>query len=574
MISTREPTRSAAPRCFVLPARQLWIALAHRVRAFQPDVVVLIARKMPRLLELLDLEFGPTALVLSDMAIPFSHAFIRGRRVAVVDDLVNVGSTLRHAADCIHACDASEVRFFALGKRAHSLVDERVECLNDEPLSPAHYAELAAGVPDGLRRLNKPYDLEFPIIPCRLLPPLRSSAQLMSILRDSPRTAAVHDVTPRPAIAGLTRITADLHSDQPGNFKVRLYINTNTQCCNLVPFAIPTDLDAPLPELSPLSQSILTHLTYALSTAPPAASLWDAEPRCRARMFVRSLELGTDFLESMGRWLVIDDSPFSMPDALLLFGPSCARLADADAATSSESPACQSRRQDSNDDSPFWTNIIENPQTALLKKIVESADCSLDVLGLITKAFNILADITGASDPAAYVLNWPYTKAEVSNRPYLRLRIGPTLSDLVRLVQQAAATANGSIVSVRNAVSAALDYLIDCGAVVPTFALHDGRLFRVYRRGENPFRDAAMDRLVFAWRATRQPLPLTRVAKICATLAFSSRLQEVAFPRAVERGTVAAMPNTCLDTDEAELTHYARDIGLLMDKSGVTRAEQ
>src|SRR6185437_16929228 len=120
-----------------------WRALADLVRRDHPDVVILIARKVPRLVELFNLNFGTRCLVVSDIAVPFCHTLIRGRRVAVVDDLVNVGTTLAHARDCVVACGARNVNFYALGKRDGSPVSDNVNCVFPDPLNSEQYEYLA-----------------------------------------------------------------------------------------------------------------------------------------------------------------------------------------------------------------------------------------------------------------------------------------------------------------------------------------------------------------------------------------------------------------------------------------------
>ena len=73
----------------------VWLALVDQVRSWRPDVVVLVARKMPRLAQALELDFG--APTLTDLAVPFADGAFAGARVAVVDDVVNVGSTFAAA---------------------------------------------------------------------------------------------------------------------------------------------------------------------------------------------------------------------------------------------------------------------------------------------------------------------------------------------------------------------------------------------------------------------------------------------------------------------------------------------
>lgn len=94
-----------------------WMGLAQLVQNSQPDVVVLIARKMPRLAELLGLRFGENCKVISDLAVPYSTDELAGARVAIVDDIVNVGTTMARANQASLAAGAIDTRMFALARR-------------------------------------------------------------------------------------------------------------------------------------------------------------------------------------------------------------------------------------------------------------------------------------------------------------------------------------------------------------------------------------------------------------------------------------------------------------------------
>src|SRR5947209_13726773 len=94
------PTTPPAPPPRRFP-HAAWRSLISRVRGFDPDVAVLIARKMPRLAECFGFSLGPRAIVVSDLAIPFVHGLLAGARVAVLDDVVNVGSTIHPAVRSI-----------------------------------------------------------------------------------------------------------------------------------------------------------------------------------------------------------------------------------------------------------------------------------------------------------------------------------------------------------------------------------------------------------------------------------------------------------------------------------------
>ena len=82
---------------------------------FRPAVVILIAKDAAR--RVVRTHFGPGCVIISDLAIPFTSRLLRGVRVAIVDDLVNVGTTIRRAAEMATACGGREIRLFAAGYR-------------------------------------------------------------------------------------------------------------------------------------------------------------------------------------------------------------------------------------------------------------------------------------------------------------------------------------------------------------------------------------------------------------------------------------------------------------------------
>ena len=157
-------------------------------------MVILIAQKMPRLAELLQLDFGPGCVVMSDLAIPFTSRLLCGARVAIVDDLVNVGTTIRRSAEMATACGAGEIRLFAAGYRRAMSVSENPHISMDlgDEFSDDAYSSIVDSLPQRLHQLAKPYDLEFPVIPCRLNPPYSNAVDVVNWLRSRFGEDAVH----------------------------------------------------------------------------------------------------------------------------------------------------------------------------------------------------------------------------------------------------------------------------------------------------------------------------------------------------------------------------------------------
>ena len=538
-------------------------------------MVVLIARKMPRLAELFRLSFGDRALVLSDLAIPFAHRFIAQQRVAIVDDVVNVGSTLQHAHDCVKACGAATIRLFALGtKNREKSENTPIEYSRFEPLSEKAYDDLVTEVPAAIRQLAKPYDLEFPIIHCRLAAPARSAYTLLEWLRDRYGPALVHDLTCRFDTSGLSRFTLDKHGSDEGNVKLRLYVDERQMACNLVPFAIPPNLQREIAIHSDRARSLLHVLEEALTSSPTKASLWPDEARCRARLFCRSLDLGLAALDDLGEVLVLDSAhAYSLHDAELLFGP-VIRSVDRHPVPTVRPDAPLAQTQATTvPGSPFLNKSREFAGGMFLERIRTAAG-STDAVSLFACIFDVVAELVGASDANKYSLDWPFSKEEVRKHRYLRLRVGPTFEDLVQIMGKLDAKAPHGALPLRNLVSMLLDFAIDAGAVVPTTAKYGDWLFRIYRKGETPLRDLATNRVLYAWRNYGKPMSLTRFSKLNTILAYSSELPQVMLPQALLRGNVASLQSTCVDEmGGAELSHYLRDTGRLESVSGGTNGD-
>lgn len=153
---------------------EAWQVLVNGVRDYSPDLVVLVARKMPRLVEALNLSLGD-AVCVSDHAIPFVHPNIKGARVAIVDDIWNVGTTMLRARDRVMLAAPREVRLFALAaKNADTAREFGVNLALPRSLPADRHRVLVDAVPRALRCVAKPYDVDFPIVPCTIRAPLSS----------------------------------------------------------------------------------------------------------------------------------------------------------------------------------------------------------------------------------------------------------------------------------------------------------------------------------------------------------------------------------------------------------------
>lgn len=554
-----------------------WRELAARVRAFRPDVVFLIARKVPRIYQLLQLDFGDGSLVVSDLALPYVYRFIRSSRVAIVDDVVNVGSTLRHAYGSVVACDAATVRMFALGKRSDdTIIRDHIEYVTESPLSSRQYRRLVEDVPRALSQLARPFDLEFPLLKCRLALPTLDGDRLAMRLRSTFGAQSVHHLPKDLTRTAIERITVDLDGPNGvhGNFKLRIYLNEDEGKCNVTPIAIPFN-----PKKATLShefaKSLLRKLEVAVEGLPNGACLWPDEPLWRAWLYSCSLDFGLAALEQFdGLFHGEREIPLSIEDAELLFGPSVkSMIRSAKMPTHGESVPCPSFSQIKKDQrSPFLEKCSLFASSDIIERVTNAA-ISRDPQAVFAGIFEVLAASVGASDVSKYALDWPYSKEEIQASPYRRLRIGPTFDDLVSLMERLQQHMPQIDMPIPNLVSSLLDRTIDSGSVVPTTANYDGVLFRIYRKGENSYRDEAADRVSFAWANYGEPLSLTRLAKVNAILSFAEDISDSLTPATLKRGNVGSLTASPLDLEGPEMGEYLRDIGRANEvKKGKGRA--
>ena len=546
-----------------------WQVLAEAVRDYNPDIVVLVARKTPGIVRLLELDFGP-ACVISDFAISYTHSIFSNSRVAIVDDLVNVGSTMENARNRVLGAGACEARLFAL-----AMCEEKATIVKDVFYSenspwPLEYAKsFAVQIPHALLFANKPYDFEFPIIPCTISMPYLTENDLFVKLKEIFGIGSIFDIThPYMRKKGLFRWSVILPQQDSSNFKLRFYVDINSRICNLVPFAI-SKLNHQyeggfqgLPvELSPFVDAFY----LSLNSLPKNVEVISGESIFRASLFLRSWVWGLNFLDSsLAEVLAVTDvARISLDDVQILFGSDIRRCFE----ESCISIVNDHRKVDNcsigSCSSPqsflsYCPDLINNPiiQTALSE--------GLGAFDLFISLFKALSDIVGAEDPRKYALSGPYTKEQISENPYLRLRIGLTFSDLLGLCDQIAQITGEYYLSSPCCISAMLDWAIDQGGVVPVVACYDGHLYRVYRKGERTPHDEGCRQKYFAISSYNEPISRTRMAKVFAIMAFSARIPDTVSPSALPRGNVGTFSaDSVLNDDNCDITRYFRDTGLI-----------
>ena len=162
-------------------------------------------------------------------------------------------------------------------------------------------------MPQALGFIAKPYDLEFPIIPCHFTPPFIENSQILAWLREEFGHKAVHAFSrPTASEFGLARFTVDVDNEPQENLKLRLYLDESARKCNLFPFALPNAL----PKDETLSsdtyfQKVFSGIAEGLRGMPPEAEIFPGESEYRLKVFLGSLSFGHAMLreESVTCWL-------------------------------------------------------------------------------------------------------------------------------------------------------------------------------------------------------------------------------------------------------------------------------
>lgn len=542
--------------------KALWDDLCAQIRDFNPDYVVLVARKMPRLVDAIRLDLGRSAICISDHAVPFVRSQLANSRVAIVDDLWNVGTTMLHVKGRVQRAEPRAVKMFALGaKDAASALAAGVCMAEVTSMGEARYEHFVSMVPNILRSVPKPYDADFPIARYALRAPFGTWEQCWAWLQLEFGAAAHASVDETLSQHPHARATVNLRSAYGWVLKVRLYFDFASGCCNVVPMALAPSL--PLEDVYPEGSQAKAVFAAASSTLGPLEKLSPKEDRRdalgRLGAFCDSLVFLDDAVGVLSGLLDRDsEEPFSIKDFAMQFGPTAAqRVRDTFAAGATPVSAEGKERFLKARTKPEQQQVAREPK--VIDAAVQKAKEGWPVELVFDALFKGLSKAVGAEKPSDYSLGDPLPGSEV----YKRLRIGFTYTELVDFLR----------VHVRPALvggmpeamtSALIDTFVDLGAVVPTITYSDDECLRVYRKGEaSPRWDTDLSRLALALSQLKgQEISRTRVSKVAAILALSSAGNNSGLRvSAAERGTVAVMGLSVVEP-AVEITTYLLRTGL------------
>lgn len=559
-------------------AQRAWQLMIAKIQEFRPDVVVLTARKMPRVVEGLQTYFGEHAIVISDLAIPFSSSCLANARVAVIDDVVNVGSTLEHIAKLVQRQSPAAIRFFSLAARTPKALKKSIDIFygHSAPLTETDYSSYVRTVPAVISHICKPYDLVFPVIQARYQIPFRSTVGIVDLLEQKYGKDSVQ-VIPTPYVNSPIRRVSLLFNteDELLHKKLRLIFNDQTQTCCIVPMVIPHCIEeSSMPVYLPWVIDLRNRLTASLNDL----SVYTSEPKSSILLFTTSLDwfLSSSSIEYFNQFLQFDTDPFSICDAKAVFGLQIERILKEMPSVNYKCTEHHLIREVVAHDipesigSPFLEGIqdeklAEDAVTLLRTKGIPISDAGIDCYGYLLALMGALSNLVGGEKPSEYKAVWPYSKEQIDRNPYLRLRIGPTFSDILSLISKMyklLSNLNSTPTHLADALSITLDALIDQGAIVPTFGNYNNKVYRVYRRGEGPGQDIC-DKVVFAIGTQEKPISVTRLAKVLATFSHSQKYHKFLKSSACTRGCIGGCHKTVLGSEPENIPTYLRNTGQL-----------
>lgn len=559
-------------------AQRAWQKMLAQIQEFRPDVVVLTARKMPRVVEVLRTHLGEHAIVISDLAIPFSSDCLADARVAILDDVVNVGSTLEHIAELVQQRSPSAIRLFSLAARTSNGVKTSREIIFGHPaeLTEKEYVSYVRTVPAVISHICKPYDLVFPVLQARYQIPFRSATDVVGFLERKFEVQNVRVIPTPYANSPIRRVSLLLSTEntQP-HIKLRLFFNDATGSCCIVPMVIPHCIEeGNMPVRLPWVLGVRNRLKEAL----PSESAVSSEALSSILLFTSSLDwfFSGEISDYFDSFLQFEKDPFSIPDAKAVFGLKVEGILAEMLPEMSNYKELVSPNETKTQDfaelgnSPFLENfqtdsLVENAVKILKQNGLPSSNHGIDCYGYLLALMEALSKLVGGERPNEYKAVWPYTLEEINKNPYLRLRIGPTFTDIVAIcarMYELMTNLHSTPVNLAKTLSVTLDALIDQGAIVPTFANYEGKIFRIYRRGEGPGQDVC-DKVLFAIATQDKPFSVTRIAKILATLSHSQEYHKLLESSARTRGLVGGVPKTVVGAEPDNIATYIRNTGQL-----------
>jgi len=488
-------------------------SFARSIRSEEPQYVVAMTRKAPRLLELCDLwgiDYG-NAEILTEKALVFiDESKLKGKTVFVIDDIVILGSTLGRLLKKHHYLQSASV--ICLSSNNKWFTPELVPNIKIKLKLSQHMASVFCNdLVQSIAYLNKPYDLDHPILYgnistqelsdlCKTMP-LDNSYEIsssfhrsigmrrFSFIPDSSITYSLTNTILRGGESCLSQIC-----------KCRLFFNEDTEKANLVPIQI---INAKVSDLLSgklsFSENFEGYNKFIFDIIPENGKEKDLA-RFTIFNYVFSYLTGIAFglRNANGKAAIIPSSPPSefldYRDLCYLFGSKASskiikgldslypKTVELFQAIKPAQPylmplTTYATREPDNKEEVFDSKALKllNKISPFLEKHLTTSEFLVDQLACIFEAMLYRIEIP-ARDRIARKKN---LVGELH-----RLAKGFSYQQLRKiLIDYGALNLNDPNIDVR--LSLAIDWLVDCGVIVPIYAEPDGNFGRTYRYGED-----------------------------------------------------------------------------------------
>lgn len=452
-----------------------WREFGRTLTAGAPDVIVAIARKMPRILEHTGLTGTSPCPIVSERALPWLLGDLpREDKLTFCDDVLNVGTTLAHHVNYVRGNGFKDVRVAVFARHQQNremharlgLVEPTTYVSND--FDTDYYHEFETALPLELATLGKPYDVDFPIIEVPLVSArARTGEEWFDLLQQ--HFNSVHDLTTsahrRAGVLVYTIISpyalTDMH-DSIVNAKLRLYVSRGT-LLRIVPMVIGPCAAADLASyrfLDPMLQEVWGQLTPRAALGAP----YDYEPLYALWLYLHSLDYARPFIANLELFTGRVKATLSFPDLCFLYGQPIARELQ-----------------------PRLERILETPRGSTPGTIaspgpVVKAELVQQIIDRLMADGEVQIPGADAFRAIMRLLDERITHSTGDREPaYERLRVGLPLSDIGRIVRTISSDRSSESYEY---ISFLLDYHIDIGAVVPVIEMIGDTFYRTYRPGE------------------------------------------------------------------------------------------
>lgn len=465
-----------------------WVTeFADVILKLDHDVLIFTARKAACLYDAMR-RVGLVAangVVVSDRVLDLNLDWLKGKSVALVDDVIITGSSLYRAKQTLLAAGVAQVDTYALAIDQDNWVEDLVHPDGPHLVLPATRAiNLCTQVVNALAVVPRPYNLDWPLIEnvgvrtshAHVLGAMSgwsTFATTNTVQHSAGVMARTHepDFVTRREFSALTGLPTEVLSLTKVRTYSRIAAHDPTRVLSTVVPVVAFD-DLTVREVDTIFHAIAEQFDKGNS-----AEFITPESRLRAIQFVLAARLGKLWLRDLDAMThMTPGEGLAHNQITLAFSPPAAALVrSACACTENPQPVNLRPRL-----------VTELSTCAEGTGPVPAADRSMSadqLMELLTEPFLALYETREL--PARDLLK-RYGRAAFDDTEYLeivdRLNSGKSLRHLTEAVASAVA---GQDVNPARAVSAFLDIAVDHGVAVPIMQFKDGLVQRAYRHGED-----------------------------------------------------------------------------------------